>query len=312
MMNERVLNASDSAAAGGEPPRTKTTARLLLPNPGLGACVFAGVERNTLGAELSDAERFNYYPATPMAVISWIFEGELRMVETRPPADASVLGPPLPRLVLSGPQRRPRASWSPGPVHALSVAFYPEALASLLGTPIEPLLDRIVPLDAVAPAAMVAAGNALFAASARTDPFRLLEERLGPLWRGARAASAAPLMGDWIRALATRAMFSRTGAGVRQLQRRIKNWTGQSRQDLQLFVRAEEALVRVAESPPDGSPDLARLACDASFADQSHMGRTVRRVTGISPARLLELIRRDEAFWFYRVIEGHLRETRRY
>lgn len=39
--------------------------------------------------------------------------------------------------------------------------------------------------------------------------------------------------------------------------------------------------------------------------DQSHMGREVRRVTGLSPARLDDLMAHDEAFWFYRLMQKH-------
>ena len=39
------------------------------------------VERDTRALALSDAERFNYYPATPLAVVSWIFEGALHPVQ---------------------------------------------------------------------------------------------------------------------------------------------------------------------------------------------------------------------------------------
>lgn len=91
-----------------QPYRTETTpamppafsARLLLPRPALAACVFSGVERDTRGMVLSDDQRFNYYPATPMPVVSWIFEGTLHMVEERKADGRPVLGPPLPRLIL--------------------------------------------------------------------------------------------------------------------------------------------------------------------------------------------------------------------
>lgn len=96
-----------------------------VPSRALGACVLAGIERDTRGCLLNDAERFNYYPATPMAVISWIFDGTLHMVEERGPTPRPTLGPVLPRLVFSGPQRYPSVSWSPGEIHALSVGFYP-------------------------------------------------------------------------------------------------------------------------------------------------------------------------------------------
>ena len=281
-----------------------TSARLLLPRPALAACMFVGMERDTRGMVLSDEQRFNYFPATPMAAVSWIFEGTLHMVEERRDDGAPVLGPALPRLVLFGPQCRPFASWSPGPVHALSVAFYPEALARLTGVGAESLVDRILPLEEVAPGSLLAACRSLLAPEAAGEPFHHLEERLEPLWSGPRLrdAALAPLLGDWVRALAVRAAVSRAGRGVRQVQRRIKAWTGQSHRDLQLFARVEDAVVR-AQRTREGKPlDLAGLASDAGFADQSHMGREIRRVTGLPPGRLDALIATDEAFWFYRLI----------
>lgn len=285
------------------PPRHP--ARLHQPSPALGACVFAGIERDTRGLALADEERFNYYPATPMPVISWVFAGTLRMMEERGPDHPPALGPVLPRLVVSGPQSHPSASWSPGPVHALSVAFYPEALGRLLGSRIEPLIDRILPLESLASGAMLEACEALFAAPLAPEPYRRLEEHLAPLWQGPSLPSPAPVMRDWIRALATRAAHSRAGSSLRQMQRRMRDWTGQSQRDLQRFARVEEAFARSGEHRRGEGPDLAGLAHEAGFADQSHMGREVRRVTGLSPARFEERMTRDEAFWFYRLIEGH-------
>lgn len=283
------------------PPR----ARLLLPHLDLASCIFSGVERDTRGASLSDAERFNYYPATPMALISWICEGELHMVEERGPGSSATLGPALPRLVFSGPQSRPSASWSPGPVHALSVAFYPEAMRRLPGAGIEPFINRIVPLEEAASGPLLNACRLLLEKEKGADPFQHFEAMLKPLWRDPQRSSAAPRMGDWVRSLTTRVAFSKAGVGMRQMQRRIKGWTGQSHRDLQLFARVEEVMIRAGEHRTENSLDLAGLAGEAGFADQSHMGREVRRVTGLSPARLNHLMAHDEAFWFYRLIEGY-------
>jgi AraC-like DNA-binding protein len=90
------------------------------------------------------------------------------------------------------------------------------------------------------------------------------------------------------------------------LQRRVRDWTGQSYRDLQLFIRAEEAFLRHLEARDSRSPDLAAVAADAGFADQSHMGREIRRVTGLSPVRLGERLQKDEAFWYYRLMAGEL------
>jgi AraC-like DNA-binding protein len=276
-----------------------------IPSHALGACVIAGVERDTRGCMLDDAERFNCYPATPMAVISWIFEGTLHLVEERGAGTRAKLGPALPRLVFSGPQRRPSASWSPGAVHALSVGFYPEALCRLIGQPMEAYLDQHLPLETVAPLPLLQACQAILDAG-DDDPFATLEAHFQPLWREPGQVSPAPYLGDWVRSLATRAAHSTAGRSLRQLQRRVRDWTGQSYRDLQLFIRVEDAFIHLFEAHGSSAPDLAAIAADAGFADQSHMGREIRRVTGISPARFGECLTNDEAFWYYRLFAGEL------
>jgi len=277
-----------------------------VPAPDLGACVMAGVERDTRGCVLTDADRFNYYPATPLAVISWVFEGTLHMVEEQGAGTQARLGPALPRLVFSGPQRRSSASWSPGAVHALSVGFYPEALCRLIGQPMEACLDQHLPLEAVAPLALLQACQAVFDAGG-DDPFATLQTHLQPLWREPGRASPAPFLGDWVRSLGTRAAHSTAGRGLRQLQRRVRDWTGQSYRDLQLYVRVEEAFIHRIQEHHGSATDLAAIAADAGFADQSHMGREIRRVTGLSLARCGECLKNDEAFWYYRLIAGEVR-----
>lgn len=280
-------------------------ARLHLPRPGLASCIFVGVERDTRSVSLSDAERFNYYPATPMALVSWIFEGTLHMVEEAGTGRSATLGPSLPQLIFSGPQSFPRASWSPGPVHALSVAIYPEAMQSLCGAGIEPFVNRILPLEEVASGAFLDACRSLLEEDKASAPFHHLEANLAPIWSDSQSNGAALRMADWVRSLMTRLAFSKAGVGLRQMQRHVKGWTGQSHRDLQLFARVEEVMIRAGEHRRENSLDLACLASETGFADQSHMGREVRRVTGLSPARLNHLMEHDEAFWFYRLIQGH-------
>ena len=120
-------------------------------------------------------------------------------------------------------------------------------------------------------------------------------------------AAPAPFLGEWLRGLAGRAVLSGAGQGLRQVQRRIKAWTGQSHRDLQRYSRVEDAMARMSAHRRDGGIDWAGLAGGAGFADQSHLGREVRRVTGLSPARLEARIAQDEAFWFYRLLGEHVR-----
>lgn len=268
--------------------------------------MFAGVERDTRGCSLTDAERFNYYPATPFATLSWIFEGTLHLVEERIPSATPTLGPALPRLLFSGPQRLPTASWSPGPVHAMSIAFYPEVLERLLGISVKPFFDQNLPLETVASTEVINSCETLFASPRDAVLFHCFEEQFMPLWQGPTLPSPAPILGDWVRSLTTRAAHSAAGKGIRQFQRHIKRWGGQSHRNLQLFTRVEDAFVRRIEQHGESGLDLAALASEAGFSDQSHMGRDIRRITGLSPARFEKLLAYDEAFWFYRLLEEQL------
>lgn len=284
---------------------TLPRSHLRLPCPDLGGCIFAGIERDTRGTVLLNNDLFNYYPATPMVLISWIFEGTIHMVEGGALDAVSSLGPALPSLVFSGPQSRPVTSWSPGSIHALSVAFFPEAIGEILGKSIEEYVDCIVPLEDVANEPLLTLCNSLFKIRA-AQPFSQLQELILPLWCGSHISYNGPLMTNWVRSLLVRAAFSQAGCSIRQLQRRIKNWTGQNHRQLQLFLRVEEAFVLANKQRYYGSIGLAELAAEAGFSDQSHMGREVSRVTGLSPARLNEQIAQSEAFWFYRLIDRHI------
>lgn len=271
----------------------------------MGTCVFLGVERDTRGLHLTDAQRFNYFPATPLPMISWLFQGDLFMVEQPTLASAlPSLASARPRVVISGPQRQPTASWSPGAVHGLSVCFYPEALCTVLGISVAPLVDKIVPLHEVVSGALLARLLDVGAQDAH-EPFRQMETVLQPLWQGMHGVSALPTMRGWVRSMSIRAAFAKSGAGMRRAQRRFKDWTGQSYRDLQLYVRAERAMAYACAQPQETSWDLASLAADAGFADQSHLGREVRKMTGIPPGRLSELMRNEEAFWCYRLMSEH-------
>ena len=60
---------------------------LWLPRPSLTACVRAAIARNTVGHTLSDAQRINRFPASPLCSLSWWFEGRSEaLVAERPDA----------------------------------------------------------------------------------------------------------------------------------------------------------------------------------------------------------------------------------
>lgn len=291
-------------------PTGAERASLILPPASLRGCIFLAVARDTRGWPLGDAQRFNYYPASPFPMVSWIFDGELRMVLDPPGGAGPRLSAPLPRVIVSGPYRSPAASWSPGPVHALSVSFHPQALTRLLGIGLGPLQDRSLALEAVgAPDAVCEALRTPLRDDGR-PPFARVVDVLRPRWQDSGGDSGAADVRGWLAALALRAAGSRPGTGLRQVQRRFKDWTGQSQRELRLCARVEQVMAEVSRLPADQALNLAALAAETGFADQSHLGREVRRVTGLSPARLNAHLAHDEPFWLYRLLRGHLEPGR--
>ena len=66
------------------------------------------------------------------------------------------------------------------------------------------------------------------------------------------------------------------------------------------FGRAEQAFFRTLAAG-EGPVRWADVAADTGYADQSHLCRETRRVTGFPPEELRRLIHEDERFWIYRV-----------
>jgi hypothetical protein len=73
---------------------------------------------------------------------------------------------------------------------------------------------------------------------------------------------------DWSRSLALRAATSGTGRSVRQIERRIKAWAGQSYRDLQANARTERVFSTSIANRGQGKQALAQLAIYSEFADK--------------------------------------------
>ena len=274
-------------------------AALLLPDIALSECLFGAIVRDTRGVTLTDRERTNYFPASPLVTVTWVIEGETRMADEGCDATHARQAEALPPVTLAGPRTGPFVSWNPGPVFAVSIGFYPDAWVRLTGSDPASIVDRTV---AEVPSAITGLPqpDGSMTAAHMWDGF---QSALLPHWSEARGEGAQSRyrsrLSDWSRALVVRSLMSGPGRTVRAVQRRLKRWSGQSRRTLDFFSRIErmhELAVRQEDTDP------ADLALEAGYADQSHMGRMVRKATGFSPVQLNELVKRDEAFWCYRLL----------
>ncbi|MEV4833829.1 helix-turn-helix transcriptional regulator [Nonomuraea sp. NPDC049486] len=154
------------------------------------------------------------------------------------------------------------------------IRFKPGATGEVFGVPLSELRDQRVPLDAL---------GALPPLDDAPDPMPVLRAAIADRLRrtpppdpAAPAAAAALRRGDSVREVAWE-----LGLSERQLHRRSVASFGYAPKTLQRIVRFQHAL-RLARS---GVP-LAEVAAVAGYADQAHLSRDVRRLSGVTLSRL--------------------------
>jgi AraC-like DNA-binding protein len=293
-------------------PTLWSSGTLWQPRASLSACVRASMVRNTLGATHTDAQRVNHFPATPLCSLSWWFSGSSQRLATSPGATAEGESgepcerTPMPgRWVLCGPQTRPASSWCPGPVHAMMTLIMPDALHALTGLRVADLIDRFVDASAVLPPDWLDMCQQVQDALDDAQRLQVLEEFLEPRWQQCRPSQplAKHRYSDWVAHLALRAAVSAPGRSLRQLERRIKQWSGLPLRELRVMGRSEEAFFATAALATQTTDklDWAQIAADTGYSDQSHMIRTTRRITGFTPEALGKGIQLQESFWPYRL-----------
>ena len=319
--DESVLNDCDSPRrlhsrpmASLAPPSPRHPVGLIpsgalwLPRASLTACLRAAMARSTVGHALSDAQRINRFPASPLCSLSWWFEGRSEaLVAERPdtmPTEHSPREAYPGRWVLAGPQTRPTSSYCAGPTHAMMVMFMPDALHQLTGVDPGALTDRMVDAQSLLPPDWLALCETVQNLPDNAARLQHLEDFLEPRWQACRPAQPLPTQryGDWAAHLAQRAALSAPGRSLRQLERRIKRWAGLPLRELRGFGKAEQAFFdTIAADASQGSVKWADVAAGAGFSDQSHLCRVTRRITGYAPQALYDGIYGDEAFWAYRI-----------
>jgi AraC-like DNA-binding protein len=184
-------------------------------------------------------------------------------------------------LTVAGPDTAAHVADSrPGARYA-AVRFDSGIAPTVLGVPAHALVDMRVALDDVLPADQVASlAEALDAAS---EPSAVIER-----WATARLTDrggADPDIGYVVRMLDKGAGVTETadslGVSERQLHRRSLVAFGYGPKLLARILRLQRAL-----RSPYRATDLARVAADAGYADQPHLSREVRALTGKTPSEL--------------------------
>jgi AraC-like DNA-binding protein len=194
----------------------------------------------------------------------------------------------VPRLV--GPQTGPTEDvMTPGTV-VVGVRLRPGAAPSVLGMPASELVDATLASNELWGPAAEQLAEQIAAAGSPGDAAATLERAIAA--RLAEASGPDPIATEAVRLLLpwrTDEVTSLTSAlyiSERQLRRRFQAATGLAPKVLQRMLRFQGFLA-LAQGREHPSAELARLAAEAGYADQSHLTRESLRLAGRTPRAVL-------------------------
>ncbi|WP_245239095.1 helix-turn-helix domain-containing protein [Streptomyces sp. MZ04] len=187
------------------------------------------------------------------------------------------------RLLVAGPDTR---AYHPGPAVAaaryVGIRFYPGTAPAYLGVPAHELRDRRVELADLWPSAE--ARRLTERMEAARDPVAALESLA--LERAGRAEPPDALITYVVKALEAGRGIAATaleaGVNTRLLHRRSLAAFGYGPKTLARVLRLQRALSLAREGVP-----YAQTAYAAGFADQAHLARDVKELTGMPLGELL-------------------------
>ncbi|MYY07614.1 helix-turn-helix domain-containing protein [Streptomyces sp. SID4919] len=186
------------------------------------------------------------------------------------------------RLFVAGPDTRAHHGGGGDVSRVVGVRFAPGTAPAVLGTPARVLRDRRVDLTELWPRPLVRA--LIGRVDAADDPVRELEAVAGEGW--SRSAGTDPLVGRIVAGLragrSVAAVADGAGIGARALHRLSLDVFGYGPKTLARVLRFQRAL----DLARTGAP-LAEVAVRCGYADQPHLAREARALTGTPLTGLL-------------------------
>ena len=221
-------------------------------------------------------------------------------------SDVVIVGEAAPHV--AGPATTTQHVLVPPGTTVVGIRFRPGATRLAFGCDANELRDADPELAAVCGMSMRTLAESLDEARDGDDPTTALRAaleawartRIGRIGHDADALRAAcRLVVD--RDATVRDVARDFGWSERRLHREITATCGYGPKTLQRIVRLQRALrasrAGVATRPPNLAPTLSRLALDAGYADQAHMTREFRDLTGMTPRQLIGRSGADVGCW---------------
>ncbi|GAA1694704.1 helix-turn-helix transcriptional regulator [Streptomyces yatensis] len=199
-------------------------------------------------------------------------------------------------LLVAGPDTRARLAPGPPGTRAVGLRFAPGQGPAVLGVPAHELRDQLVPLAALWPGAEVRrlaerivdaqrTAEAQRTAGRQAAQGRLLEDVALSRLRTAEPPDPvlAAIVAGVSRGTGVAGIAAAVGLGERQLHRRSLAAFGYGAKTLGRVLRLNRALDLARTGVP-----YAAVAATAGYADQAHLAREVRTLTGVPLGRLLQ------------------------
>ena len=177
------------------------------------------------------------------------------------------------------------------PLDCVGLRLQPAASDLLANKSLPALRDRIVDLAGLnrAFSKSLRAAVRSFAAGSDAALWRLMARRVAAHGLDERIAKAVERFRISKGTARIDATARTAGMSMRGFQTRFRSRVGLAPKEFARLMRLQATLRALDEG--DGS--ISEVAADSGFADQAHATRDVRRITGLTPARLRAALRAD-------------------
>ncbi len=255
------------------------------------------VTRDTRGCALSATNSINHFPPTPYCCITWMLEGELHLTRQGEQIRDQVLS----NICVIGCQTQHGTTVNIGDRNSFMAVFFSDAFHSLFEIDLFNLQNRFVDARQVLNPKGIILIDAVANADSHEQRRELIENFL--------AAHVEVLsIGPWLRIrrlgnnLSVRLASTLLGVGERQAQRRARREAGLSLLGLLRLWRARRSHTEVKLQLGRGEAiNWAQHANEQGYADQSHMVKECKELTGHSPQQLVNSVKKNESHWMYRL-----------
>jgi AraC-like DNA-binding protein len=189
-----------------------------------------------------------------------------------------------------GPQTGPTAEILGPGTTIVGVRFRPGAAPEVLGLPTSELVDTVVGSDQLWGAAGIELSERIAASGSAGEAASMLEAAV--FARLAETPTVDPIVAETVRRIMCGALdgigslASSLYVSERHLRRRCEAALGVTPKVLERLVRFQGFLA-LAGQHEHATAGLGRLALEAGYADQAHLSRESRRLTGRSPLAVL-------------------------